>query len=495
MDNCKIKYSLDNAITGIKELNSSFSLGTLKVAYTGLNYNHSSISRAAFEVSAPTMYNCPIVANYDMVSDEIGGHDEGFVQTEDGMKYVNLTQPVGVIPESATYHWEQIEDNGIMHDYFCIDGVILWKRQPCYSKLVNNGITSQSIEINIDKGVMTDGVLHIEQFEYEAFCLLERDDPCFEQASLQVFAKDEFKKQLQEMMAEYAATLNTQIEEGGTPVDETKQELFTEEVKDSVEQPKTGVVVESNFYMVDSEPTGGEIKFDEVEQKEEFALTANQKRQALQVAIDAFCEDQTYYVEDFDDSEVIVYDYASGKIFGYAYTIDGSSAVVDQSSVKEKMLTYVDLTDAVESNASLADVINSIVAASTSSLSSDYDAQIVTLNNSIEGLNTQIQELTEFKLAAMAADRQAKETELFSQFDGKLKYFEDYKSLKEHASEYSLDELETQCYALLGKQSYNFSKSPTMTTQRVPIDFSKDETDNEPYGGLLKKYKNYGGKK
>ena len=486
MEKYKMKYSLDNAISNITDLNSSFSLGTLKVAYTGVNVNHSSISKEAFELSAPTMFNCPIVANYDMETNQIGGHDEGFIETENGLKYVNLTQPVGVVPESATYHWEQIEDDGVLHDYFCIDGVILWKRQPCYAKLVDNGITSQSIEIHVSKGVLSDNILNIEQFEYEAFCLLERDEPCFEQASLQVFTKDEFKKQWQEMMAEYSASLES-IKIGGTQMNTTNT-AESEVVVDTVQEE---VVIETMPDEVVVDQTE-EFKTDTNKQEhvsdsaEKFALTANQKRQALQAAIDAFAtEPYCLYVEDFDDSEVYVYDCNSGKLYGYEYVVSDNTVTVDPNSAKEKMITYVNVTDDTVSNSALADVINSIVEASNASLSSGYESQMSELNTQISDLNQQVAELAAFKKEKLASERAAQENELFARFEPQLKNIEEYESLKAEASKYSLDELETKCFASVGRKTYAFSKASTMTTYRVPLDFSKDE-DCEAYGGLLK---------
>mgnify|MGYP007002641648 FL=1 len=135
------------------------------------------------------MFNCPIVANYDAAENTIGGHDMGVVETESGEKIINITEPVGVVPESATYRWETLVDDNVPREYFCIDNVILWKRQPCYEKIAEDGVTAQSFEIKIRKGDIENDILNINEFEFEAFCLLERDEPCFQQAALQVFQK------------------------------------------------------------------------------------------------------------------------------------------------------------------------------------------------------------------------------------------------------------------------------------------------------------------
>ena len=58
-----------SSLTDICSINSSFDRGILRIAYTGENRNKSSISKQAFENCIKTMYNCPIVCNYDRETD------------------------------------------------------------------------------------------------------------------------------------------------------------------------------------------------------------------------------------------------------------------------------------------------------------------------------------------------------------------------------------------------------------------------------------------
>lgn len=100
MKNMTIEFS--SSLSNVVEVNPSFDSAKLRIAYTGKNRNNSFISKEAFERAIPTMYNCPVVANYIRESDEIGSHDGEFVKDSNGnTKYVNITQPVGMIPESA----------------------------------------------------------------------------------------------------------------------------------------------------------------------------------------------------------------------------------------------------------------------------------------------------------------------------------------------------------------------------------------------------------
>ena len=118
--NMRIVFS--SGVSDLQECNSSFDSGVLRVAYTGRNRNNSFISKETFERCMPSIYNCPIVCRYDRDTDTIGSHDMELVQDDDGSMYiVNVTQPVGVIPESAKFGWEEIEDASGVHESLCVD--------------------------------------------------------------------------------------------------------------------------------------------------------------------------------------------------------------------------------------------------------------------------------------------------------------------------------------------------------------------------------------
>ena len=204
--NMSIVFS--SGIRNLVERNSSFDSGVLRVAYTGKNRNNSFISKETFERCMPSIYNCPIVCNYDRESDTIGSHDMELVSDDNGMRIVNITQPVGVIPESAKYWWEEIEDDSGLHEYLCVDALI-WKRQEAYRKIKDDGITDESMEITVKEGGMVDGVYVIDRFEFTAFCLLGTAKPCYESASLEMFSCDDFKQQLAMMMREFKDSFTT----------------------------------------------------------------------------------------------------------------------------------------------------------------------------------------------------------------------------------------------------------------------------------------------
>lgn len=78
----RLDYS--SALLDIVEANPSFDMGKLRIAYTGKNRNRTFISKEVFESAIPSMYGCPVVANYIRSEDEIGSHDGELVKNADG---------------------------------------------------------------------------------------------------------------------------------------------------------------------------------------------------------------------------------------------------------------------------------------------------------------------------------------------------------------------------------------------------------------------------
>jgi len=89
--------------------------------------------------------------------------------------------------------------------------------------------------------------------------------------------------------------------------------------------------------------------------------------------------------------------------------------------------------------------------------------------------NSEVERLQRFEQDTLTEQRKDAEESLFSQFDEKLSGIEEYEKLKETASEFELDDLQKECYVILGIQSANFSTKPKEKNKndKVKLDFSK----------------------
>jgi hypothetical protein len=105
--------------------------------------------------------------------------------------------------------------------------------------------------------------------------------------------------------------------------------------------------------------------------------------------------------------------------------------------------------------------------------------------------NSEVERLQQFEQDTLTEQRKDAEESLFSQFDEKLSGIEEYEKLKETASEFELDDLQKECYVILGVQSANFSTKPKEKNKndKVKLDFSKKiEESYDERTQLFEKY-------
>lgn len=258
-------------ITEITSQNSSFDACMIRVMYTGKNRNKTSISKAAVERAIHTIYNCPIVCNYNIEEDTIGGHDVDVISTDRGIKIVNLTDAIGVIPAGAEYHWEEITDGDETHEYLCIGGV-LWKRTPAYEKIKRDGIEGQSMEIDVTSGKTVDGYYEIEDFSFTAFCILgDSVEPCFESAAIETFSLAMYKQNIARMMEDFKREYSMVITASADDIH--KDSLKGGEGKLDVNElmAKYGLSAEDIDFSIDETPADElEAKFAEIAKKKNF---------------------------------------------------------------------------------------------------------------------------------------------------------------------------------------------------------------------------------
>ena len=545
MSERNLNIVFESAVERLTEVNSSFDRGVLRVAYTGKNRNKSFISKSTFEKCIDTIYNCPIVCNYNRETDSIGAHDVDIVKTGKGIKIVNITQPVGVVPESAKYWWENItEDNGDVHEYLCVE-VIIWKRQEAYAKIKENGITDESMEIKVKSGKTIDGYYHIDSFEFTAFCLLESAEPCYESACVEMFSLNSFRTQYSKMMAEFKehfSTVNTSQEDDIDPQNITqnlskggsisldRMELLSEygltvealdfniddftvdELRAKFEAMKQandgdgGVPANTDDGNggtptgTDGEPTGEPTGGTDGGEGEgnNFSLTGEQFLSLLIEALRQVKYTDPYWGEtckylyvDFDTSvnEVYCYDCEDWKLYGFTYSMNGDNVVIDFESKKRKKFSIVDFDEgSADFNYKYAfETFGNVIVASKdaelATVKADSEAKYAEATETIDSLKSEIDGLKIYQKSKMDEERKNAEDKLFEQF-AELDGVQAFEDLRGNCAEMSLEDIESKCYEIKGRNTTttNFSVNKPKST-RIPVE--KNQYENEPYGGLF----------
>lgn len=504
-----LRLDYASSLTALCEKNSSFDMGVLRVAYPGVNRNRTSISKETFERCLTSMYNCPVVCHYDRDTDSFGGHDMELVCNEDGsMKLVNLTQPVGVIPEGANHWWDFVEEeDGSKHEYLFTE-VLLWKRQEAYQKIKNDGITSHSMELKVKDGEMVDGIFQIKDFEFTAFCLISVT-PCFESSALEMFAMQEFKQTFAEMMADMKKSfslvntsdevddktqLNNSLKGGEEVLNEKiqlaeKYDIDVESLDYSIEdftleeltQKFEAMKAEKEQEAVDTEP--------EQKEEEKFALTGavveEIRRVLCEVKVETewgSCPQYCYVDCDFERSEVYCYDSNDWLLYGFPYAVDGDSVTIDFACKKRMKYEIVDFD-----NGSQESPFASVYADITSKYHevAQFEEKYNDAVASADAMKSELDELRTYKQTVETEKKISAQNELFAKFED-LAGIEDFDKLSENRSDFELDVLEEKLYALRGRFGTIAKFSLENKTPKLKVE--KEDKSTEPYGGLFEKY-------
>lgn len=456
------KMEFESSITNLREINSSFDAAVLRICYTGENKNKSFIPKDVIERSLPSIYNCPIVCNYDRETDTFGGHDMQVVRGDDGaLRLVNLTQPVGLVPESSKIWFENFEEkDGTVHEYLYAE-VMLWKRQEAYRKIKNDGIAAHSMEINVLSGHDVDGIYHIDDFEFTAFAIIGVE-PCYESSCIEVFSDADFKSSMFEMMRDFKTSFNG-INFSKENDDIKQQTLSTE--------------------------GGIETLETELKNKDNFALNNNIVEELVRTikeekVSDEWGEYSRYIYEDcdMDAKEVYCWDTSDWLLYGFSYMVNGDAVEIDSNSKKRKKYVVVDF-DGAEQPSPIAEAFG--LAKEKLSHFKDIEAKYSEATENIKKMDSEIVELRKFKADVENKRAHDERDELFSRFED-LAGIDAFENLRENCMDYDMESLEEKCFAIRGRNQKSVKFSAESNAPKIKV--TKQEASDEPYGGLFVKY-------
>lgn len=491
-----VSMTYASSITNLCEVNKSFDAGVLRIAYAGENRNGSCISKEAFEKSIKTMYNCPVVCNYDRETDTFGGHDIDVVRDADGeLKMINLTTPVGCVPESAKYWWAPVEEeDGTVRDYLFTE-VLLWKRQEAYQKIKRDGITAHSMEITVKDGMSKNGVYHIDDFEFTAFTLIGVE-PCFESSNLTLFAKQDFKRQMSEMMHELKESIG-EVGSAASAADDTQKTNQTMEggeevLEENMERSEVEKTEELEEEVVETSEIAEEVDEaanveNEVEH-EGFELNRNIEEEVFR-AISAVSIDTEwgsmpkYCCVDFDADakEVYCWDRSDWLLYGFSYSMNRDNVVIDFESKKRMKYAIVEF-DNGEQASPFADVFTQMADMIHGNV--DLEAKYQIASDKIEALNSELEELKQFKEDTENKERNARIEEVFENFSD-LNGVDAFDRLVESHEGMSAEDIEEKCFAICGRMNKTVKFS---AVQHPKIMVGETNIEQEPYGGVIAKY-------
>lgn len=433
MENKKLKLDFEMTIFDVVDLNKSFAAAKCLVCYTGRNRNYSDIGRQKIIDAIPSIKNIPVVGRYDVDKDDFGSHDVKVVNKKDGIDIVNATIPFGVVPESANQWFETRIVDGEEKECFFTD-VVLWKRQHGYEHIAKAGTISESMEIDVSEYMIDqDGYCIIDKFQFEALCLLgESVEPCFENACVQMYSNEivsDFKLQFSEMLREFK-----ELNQSSTTVTDVTME----------------VDIDKN--------NGGSTMAEEIKNEVVDEVTETVVEEALEETVENTVEDVAEEVVEETTDET-------------------TEEIVDETVEENKEDTPTE--EVVEETTEETVVEES---------NEDYSVLYSELKEKYDALENEVVSLREYKQTKESEERKCAEDALFADYEETIGETEEFKSLKEKASEFSLDALKKECLCIVGMYSMTNKTKETNKSDSLKFSLEPETSEDEPYGGLMKKY-------
>lgn len=513
---------------------------SIDVMHTGANLNKTSFTKDAINKAVPTIRNTPIlgyvVDELDEEDKDFKGHEHELRITDKDVKYVYAGQAYGVIPESCNPRWIVKDDGtGIEREYLRVDGLIWTKFSDPVDIFTRDGTKNHSVELTdmacgpADKN----GNVPVGSFKFDGCCILSTTDPSIKPAMTGScvtanFSVEDITAQIRDRLYEYQAIQQNYTAQNDNPSDEEKGDTtpmneneknpaMTENAvaEGAVENPEIETpAAENTATKTESEAApaenaapeeGAENATTEVpaentapaEEGEpaassEFTLTANQLRDEVYNALleiqvpsrwDHECMIPKYWLTDIQDNEVIVTDSGTYQLMGIPYSMNGDNVVLEYENIKRKKVVYEDWDN--------GDVMPGLI-----TMFSTLTDKLVELSdsytkaaNEVSEIKPKLEAYQQAEADAKAAEMEAKRNALFATFDEKLGADAEYIALKEN-KEISYSDLETKCYALVGRKSAEFSYVPNKNNKGT-VRFGVGGTQNGSdvaYGGLIEHY-------
>ncbi|MWV44963.1 hypothetical protein GRF59_15175 [Paenibacillus sp. HJL G12] len=499
----------DVHISDVEKINPLFSKCKIRVLYAGLNRNNSYLSRKSIEEALPSMFNIPIVGEFEQETENFGGHGGAIDVSGDKPKWINTTVPYGLVPESANIYWEEVEEkDGSINEYLVVDNAFLWTGRYPEAQMLIGQQFNQSMEIEIQKGnysnINGQKTYEVEKFLFSALCILGIDkesdpsghvEPCFESASIVAYQldKDKFKDDFQRMLKELKFSLNESSSsevkindsQGGNKVEEILKML--EPYSLTLEDLQAKGINHEDFSLEELEDkvkteftVADEGSPSENKTPNTFTLTGSQLFEEVSREISNFgsivdeywgFEYPKYALVDIDTekSHVIAYDYEKWYTVGFSYSVTGDKVSIDQASMQRFKVNYVPMDLSTESptlfSESIKNFANQIKSHSEERTKNRFESQLSDKDQEIESLNQTYKQLQEefSKVSSEYSTKLQKEREdvenaLFSSFANELSE-EEMKPVKESKEQFTLEQIEEKLFTLVGKKKakLNFS--------------------------------------
>lgn len=440
------KVLFETTITDFELMNSEFTKATINIFHKGENRNGSFITEEAMHKMGKTLLGVPVIGEFLHDKNQIGGHGGKLVITDDGFEMIETTECMGFVdPRTEPFFRDYTETDGVTVNTYMCANVILWTgRFGFLQRELEKGL-KQSMEIGVKHGEFDSntGYYIIKDAYFQALCLLgEGVEPCFSASSVQLnYSNKESDETYKEMIDAFKRY--TMKELGGETMPETEVVQDTQEVETpEVVEASVEETVEEAPEVVENEEVNAEEPIAEAEAVEEEVEDVEEAPEAEETEEPATEEEEV--VEE---------------------PVEEATIEVEEEVASEEPAPEVDYQARIE----------------------ELEGALAEATRELEVVKAENARLAEFEATVKAEQRKGQEEALFAQF-ASLEGFEGYAELVKNAKQYSLEDLETKLFALLGKKNFSMTNRPKKTgSAKLPVGTPTNEARTY-YGGRFDKY-------
>ena len=432
-----------------KKINNEFTLCKCYAFGLGKNRNYSHISKENMERCKSTLSYAPVVGHlmekYDkdgnVIGRYFGGHD--YTITED-WELKPLTVPYGVVVADS-FQYEMVNEYKDNHEreYLTCD-VILWTgRYPELLEAVYDETTyfNESAELNVEEYRPLEddsNYVDITDFTFSALCILGKSEdaqyhtePCFIESKIQPkqfsVCTDEFAEAMNEMKEKLSFCLKNQ---SSTTVTDVTME----------------VDIDKN--------NGGSTMAEEIKNEVVDEVTETVVEETVEETVEDVAEEVVEETTDEVTEEIVEETVEENK---------------EDTPTEEVVEEATEETVVEESN-------------------EDYSVLYSELKEKYDALENEVVSLREYKQTKESEERKCAEDALFADYEEIIGETEEFKTLKENASEFSLDALKKECLCIVGMYSMTNKTKETNKSDSLKFSLEQEVSEDEPYGGLMKRY-------
>lgn len=454
------KIDFKAKVKPIKPVNPEFDLVKIYVQSVGCNRNMTYMSKENIQKFLPTLDYAPVVGHIIKgVNKEtgeemlyVGGHDSTI--DWDTFEFVDLTVPYGTVMPN-TYDWEIVNEYGKDVEYLTANAILWTGRYENLKECIYSEDVwfNQSMELLISQFrpyEKDSNYTELLEWTYSALCLLGKADedsttghtdpemhtePAFISACVKPveFAKSEFAELMEEMKDKISFALSNQSsDESESTTEEVDIENNENGGKSMTEEVKNEVVEEVTEPVVEKETVEETVTNETVENTVEEPTEKD--------------------VEESTPDEV---------------TEEATEETTDES-VEDFSTKYAELKEAYDA----------------------LEKEFADYKEAYSTPNAEVEDLKEYKANKEFEERKVAEDAVFAKYEENIGETDEFASLKDNASDYSIDALEKECLCIVGKYAI---ANKTENKETKPFKFSLGgeqavEVETDPYGGLMTKY-------